>query len=199
LKTSVEKIEKLFPSVYITLISILLGFAVEDVIGQLREIAQINIYLALSAIGILSGVIAAWIGYSFVSMTQERLPRVLDAVHVFFLAFGFYILNTTLGMEVWWYFSALFVIHVVALFATIYNVNILMQSLSTGDNWRIFLPNSLVFLIAIIIYPIAAWMSFNATLPRGIELSLIAYYTISNILWAYFFYRGWSKIINNRT
>jgi hypothetical protein len=199
LKTSVEKIEKLFPSVYITLISILLGFAVEDVIGQLREIAQINIYLALSAIGILSGVIAAWIGYSFVSMTQERLPRVLDAVHVFFLAFGFYILNTTLGMEVWRYFSALFVIHVVALFATIYNVNILMQSLSTGDNWRIFLPNSLVFLIAIIIYPIAAWMSFNATLPRGIELSLIAYYTISNILWAYFFYRGWSKIINNRT
>ena len=199
MKTSVEKIEKLFPSVYITLISILLGFAVEDVIGQLREIAQINIYLALSAIGILSGVIAAWIGYSFVSMTQERLPRVLDAVHVFFLAFGFYILNTTLGMEVWWYFSALFVIHVVALFATIYNVNILMQSLSTGDNWRIFLPNSLVFLIAIIIYPIAAWMSFNATLPRGIELSLIAYYTISNILWAYFFYRGWSKIINNRT
>ena len=145
MKTSVEKIEKLFPSVYITLISILLGFAVEDVIGQLREIAQINIYLALSAIGILSGVIAAWIGYSFVSMTQERLPRVLDAVHVFFLAFGFYILNTTLGMEVWWYFSALFVIHVVALFATIYNVNILMQSLSTGDNWRIFLPNSLVF------------------------------------------------------
>ena len=132
-------------------------------------------------------------------MTQERLPRVLDAVHVFFLAFGFYVLNTTLGMEIWWFFSALSVIHGVALFATIYNVNILVQSISTPYDRRIFLPNSLVFLVALVIYPIAAWMSAKGILPGEIELTLIAYYTVSNILWAYFFYRGWSKLIGNPT
>ena len=199
MQTNKEKIERLFPSVYITLISILLGFAVEDVVTLLREIAPIDIYSVLSAGGILSGIIAAWIGYSFVSMTQERLPRVLDAVHVFFLAFGFYVLNTTLGMEIWWFFSALSVIHGVALFATIYNVNILVQSISTPYDRRTFLPNSLVFLVALVIYPMAAWMSAKGILPGEIELTLIAYYTVSNILWAYFFYRGWSKLIGKTT
>jgi ABC-type dipeptide/oligopeptide/nickel transport system permease subunit len=94
-------------------------------------------YTSLSAAAILSTVIGAWIGYSFVSMTQERLPRVFDAVHVFFLAFCFYLVNSTLGMEIWWFFSALCLYHGVGLFAVIYNANILVKSLSTSYDWRI--------------------------------------------------------------
>jgi hypothetical protein len=195
LKANKEKIEKLFPSVYITLISILFGFAVEDVISRLREIAPIDLYTALSAIGILSGVIAGWIGYSFVSMTQERLPRVVDAVHVFFLAFGFYLLSTTLGMEVWCFFAALCLYHAAALFATIYNGNILIQSFSTTYDWKLFLPDRLLVVICLVLFPVGAWMSLKGMLPSEVELSLIAYYSISNILWTYFFYRGWSKLI----
>jgi len=196
LKSNKEKIEKLFPSVYITLISILLGFAVEDVISRLRELAPFDIYTALSAIGILSGIITAWVGYSFVSMTQERLPRIVDAVHVFFLAFGFYLLITTLGMEVWWFFAALCPYFGAALFATIYNGNILIQSFSTAYDWQLFLPDRLIVAIAFVLYPICAWMSLEEMLPPEIELCLIAYYSITNILWTYLFYRGWSKLIN---
>ena len=83
-----NEIEKLFPSVYITLVSILLGFAVEDIVTRLGEFATLEAFDLLAAAGILSGIIAAWIGYSFVSMTQERLPRVWDAIHVFFLIFS---------------------------------------------------------------------------------------------------------------
>lgn len=196
MKANKEKIEKLFPSVYITLISILFGFAVEDVINKLRELAPFDIYTALSAFGVLSGIIAAWTGYSFVSMTQERLPRVVDAVHVFCLAFGFYLLNTTLGMDVWWFFATLFFYHGAALFATIYNGNILIQSFSTAYDWQLFLPDRLLVAIALVLYPVCAWMSFKGMLPSEIELFLIAYYSITNILWTYFFYRGWSKLIN---
>ena len=35
-----NEIEKLFPSVYITLVSVHLGLAVEDVVNRLRESAQ---------------------------------------------------------------------------------------------------------------------------------------------------------------
>ena len=196
MKTNKEKIEKLFPSVYITLISILFGFAVEDVISRLRELAPFDIYTALSAVGILSGIIAAWIGYSFVSMTQERLPRVLDAFNVFFLAFGFYILITTLGMEIWWFFAALCVYQCAALYASIYNINMLIKNLSTAYDWRVFLPLTLIVATGIGIYSVGAWMSLKGMLPPEIELSVIVYYSISNVLWVYFFYRGWSKLIN---
>jgi hypothetical protein len=196
LKTNKGKIEKLFPSVYITLISILFGFAVEDVISRLRELAPLDIYTVLSAVGVLSGIIVAWIGYSFVSMTQERLPKLTDSVNVFILAFCFYILITTLGMEIWWFFAALCVYQCAALFATIYNGNILLQSLSTAYDLRIFLPNILVVAVSLVIYSVGAWTSHKGMLPPEIELSVIVYYFISNILWVYFFYRGWSKLIN---
>jgi hypothetical protein len=196
LKTNKGKIEKLFPSVYITLISILFGFAVEDVISRLRELAPLDIYTVLSAVGVLSGIIVAWIGYSFVSMTQERLPKLTDSVNVFMLAFCFYILITTLGMEIWWFFAALCVYQCAALFATIYNGNILLQSLSTAYDLRIFLPNILVVAVSLVIYSVGAWTSHKGMLPPEIELSVIVYYFISNILWVYFFYRGWSKLIN---
>ena len=42
MKVTTDKIEDLFPSVYITLVSILLGFAVEDMVTQLRETAPID-------------------------------------------------------------------------------------------------------------------------------------------------------------
>jgi len=195
MKSNKEKIEKLFPTVYITLISILFGFAVEDVVTRLRELAPIDIFTALSAAGILSGIVAAWIGYSFVSMTQERLPRLMDSVNVFMLAFCFYILITTLGMEIWWFFAALSFYQCAALLATIYNGNILLQNLSTAYDWRIFLPNRLVAVISCVIFSAGAWMSHKGVLPSEIALSLIACYIITNILWVYFFYRGWSKLI----
>jgi hypothetical protein len=125
-----NEVERLFPSVYITLVSILLGFAVEDVINRLREIAPVDVFTAIAAVGILSGIIAGWIGWSFVSMTQERLPNVWDAIHVFFMALCFYALISTLGTEIWWVFLALAVYNFFGTFATIYNGNILLQSLS---------------------------------------------------------------------
>ena len=195
MKTNREKIEKLFPSVYITLISILFGFAVEDVISRLRELAPLDMYTVLSAVGVLSGIMAAWIGYSFVSMTQERLPRVLDAVHVFLMAFCFYILITTLGMEIWWFFAALCAYQCVALYAAIYNGNILLKSLSTAYDWRVFLPLRLIVAIGIGIYSVAAWMSREGMLSPEIEFSILVYYFISNILWVYFFYGTWTKLI----
>jgi len=48
-----NEIEKLFPSVYITLVSILLGFAVEDVVTRVSELATLSAFNLLAAAGIL--------------------------------------------------------------------------------------------------------------------------------------------------
>jgi hypothetical protein len=147
-----NEMEKLFPSVYITLVSILLGFSAEDVVTRLGELATLEAFDLLAAAGVLSGIIAAWIGYSFVSMTQERLPKVWDAIHVFFLAFGFYFLISTIGKEIWWFFFALSLYQLLATVATVYNANILAQSLANAPGWRIFPWNILLTFSGTAIY-----------------------------------------------
>ncbi len=190
-----NEIEKLFPSVYITLVSILLGFAVEDVVTRLGELARFEAFDVLAAGGILSGIIAAWIGYSFVSMTQERLPRVWDAIHVFFVAFGFYFLISTIGKETWWFFFALSIYQLLGTVATVYNANILAQSLTSMPGWRIFPWNILLTFSGTAIYLVSA-LAFRQELLNGVAAIFLAvYFILTNIAWAYFFYRGWSDLV----
>ena len=196
LKTNRQKIEKLFPSVYITLISILLGFAIEDVISRLRELSPLDVQTVLIGVAILSAVFAAWTGYSFVSMTQERLPKLLDSVNIFLLAFGIYLLSSTLGLGVEWFFAALVVHFTFAMFATIYNFNILLRNLDTSYSWKIFLPNVVVIAAGLVVFLVSTWLSFAGILPRSVVITLIVYFFISNIMWTYFFYQTWSRLIN---
>ena len=119
-----NEVERLFPSIYITLVSVVLGFAVEDIVNRLGEIAPVDTFTAIAAVGILTGIIAGWIGWSFVSMTQERLPNVWDAIHVFLMAFCFYALISTLGTETWRVFIAL----------SVYNVFGALASFHQGGN-----------------------------------------------------------------
>ena len=193
-----KRIEKLFPSVYITLISILLGFAVEDLIGSLRELAPLDIYTSLTAVGILTGVFAAWTGYSFVSMTQERLPKILDGANVFYFALGIYLMISTMGMEKWYLFATISIYLCGALIGCIYNFNLLLTTVSSSYDLRVFRWDLSVIATGILVYPGASWMSMRGMLSSGVELFLIAYFTIINILWVYFFYKAWSKIVDEK-
>lgn len=190
-----NEIEKLFPSVYITLVSILLGFAVEDVVTRLRELATLEVFDLLAAAGVLSAIIAAWIGWSFVSMTQERLPKVWDAVHVFLMAFCFYFLISTLGMETWWFFLALSIYYVPGTVATVYNSNLLGQSLAHASGGRHFQWNILITVSGIVIFSVAAWASKQGMLPEGVDIFLVGYYILTNVAWIYFLYKGWSRLM----
>ena len=192
-----NKIEKLFPSVYITLVSMLLGFAVEDVISQLRQLNSIGVLSILSGVSILSAIIAVWTGYSFISMTQERLPRFLDVLNPFFFAFCFYMLSSTLGHDTWYLFAALSIYMASGLFAFIYNARYLMKSVSGTESIKIFRGNIVLLVLALIIYPLATLLSKGGLLASSVEASLILYFFITNIIWTYFFCKGWSEIINN--
>ena len=197
MKKPVRKIEKLFPSVYITLISILLGFAVEDVISRLQELNSIHIYDALKAVSILSGIFAAWTGLSFISMTQERLPRLLDGLNVFALAIGFYVLISSLGKENWYFFAFQSIYMFGAVFSVIYNLNLLLEVLPTSYTLRVFRMDILLAAFNLLIYPPAAWMSMKGILPSGIEIFLIAYVAIANGMFTISFYKSWSKLIKD--
>jgi hypothetical protein len=195
LTTNLRKIEKLFPSVYITLISILLGFAIEDVITRLRELAPLDPHTLLTAAALLSIIFSAWTGYSFISMTQQRLPRLLDSINVFLLALAIYMMNSTLGLEIWIFFCAAAIYLAIAIFSTIYNYQIFLENLSASYSWRIFSINVWISVLSVVICANAAWMSKQGLLPYILELCLIASLIIIASLWTYFFYKTWTKVV----
>jgi hypothetical protein len=192
-----NEIEKLFPSVYITLISMLLGFAVEDVITQLRALNSIDTYSALTAVSILTAIIAVWTAYSFGSMTQKRLPRLMDVINVFFFAFCFYLLNSTIGLDIWYFFAAISIYGANALFAFIYNMKDVIKSVSPTRTLQMFRWDIVIVGHTLAIYPVAAWLSMKGMLSFSIDVSLIAYFFVINVIWTYFFSKAWSELIND--
>lgn len=195
MKTDISKIEKLFPTVYITLISILLGFAIEDLVSQFRELDQIDFYAILKAAAIFSGIFGAWTGLSFISMTQERVPKLLDCVNIFFFSLTIYILNSTLGLEVGYFFAALSLYLVAAMIASIYNFNMLLRNLPTSYSLGFFRPEFILIAISLVLYTFGAWLSLRGMLPLSAEIFLILYFIVANILWTYIFYKKWSVLI----
>jgi hypothetical protein len=194
MKTSTAKIETQFPSVYITLISVVLGFAIEDLITSLRALHSINVYSALTGVGIIAAIFTGWTGYSFVAMTQERMPNVSDGLNVFLIGLSFYLLNTTIGHEVWHFFAALSIYECFVLFASLYNLRQFIHSISGSYSWRDFHWNLFLTVSLILMCPVAAYMSANEMLAPGIEISVLAYFILANILWTYFFYKFWCRV-----
>lgn len=186
-----NEIERLFPSVYVTLMSMLLGFAVEDVITQLRELNSIDVYSALIAVGILSAIFACWTGWSFVSLTQERLASVLDGLNVFSLTFCMYVLSSTIGQDIWWFFAGVSIYFVVAQFAFFYNTKHWMKALNALDRKDLLRWPIVLIVHPIPIYIIAAWMSAKGALAPSIELYLIIHYILIQVVWTYFMSRAW--------
>lgn len=130
-------------------------------------------------------------------MTQERLPKVWDAIHVFLLAFGFYFMTGTLGMEFWWFFLAISLYEVLATIATVYNVDILARSLARKSGWRIFTWNILSTSSCVVIYSVAAWASKQELLHSGVEIFLCGCFILLNIHWIYCFWKGWSRLMED--
>lgn len=78
-----DRIEGLFPTIYVTLISVLLGLALEDLLSLIRTVDNSDPWIWVVGISMLTFYIAVWTGYAFLAITQKRRPRILDTVNEF--------------------------------------------------------------------------------------------------------------------
>jgi hypothetical protein len=92
-------------------------------------------------------------------------------------------------------FSAATIYLVAAMLATVYNFNLLLRNPTTAYSWRLFQWNVFIIAICLVIFPIGIWMSIEGMLSSSIEILFIVCFFVCNILWTYFFYHGWSKLI----
>ena len=188
---NIARIEDRFPTIYITLISVLLAVGLEDAISQVRGVEDNELFNWVIAVYVGGTTLAAWTGYSFVAITQIRRPRLLDSVNVFGLAIGVLILNSTIGAPHHWFFFAFSLYMLLASYAVAYNINMLAETMPfemTFSDWAPCMWGTLLYAP-----PSAAvgWLSYSGLVSETTEIALALVAMTQPPLWAMSFYKMW--------
>ena len=194
---NIARIEDRFPTIYITLISVLLAVGLEDAISQVRSVESNELFNWIIAIYVAGTTLSAWTGYSFVAITQVRRPRLLDSFNVFGLAIGVFIINSSIGAPHHWFFFAFSVYMLLASYAVVYNIKMLADTMPFDMRFEDWAP----CLWGVLLYSppaaIVGWFSYSGLLSGATEITLAIVVMTQPALWAMSFYKMW-KITMNR-
>ena len=190
---NIARVEDLFPTIYITLISVLLAVGLEDAISQLREIESNDLFDWVIAVYVSGTTLAAWTGYSFIAITQVRRPRLLDSVNVFGLALGIFTLNSSIGESHRWFFSAVSLYMFLAAYAVFYNVKLLAEVLPFELQFKDWAPCLWGTLFYFPPAALAGWFSLREMVAETTEILLALIIMTQPILWVLSFYKMWKK------
>jgi hypothetical protein len=99
------------PNVYLTLVSIIVALALEDLFSLVREIytaaepQTITVLVRLQIQGAISAAFATWVGYCHIFITTRWILGIWDALSVMALLVTLFLINSFVGAEnpVWWF------------------------------------------------------------------------------------------------
>ncbi len=117
-----NRLEENYSTIYITIVSVLLGLALDDIVSILRNIESISFFNWLTAAFSVHVIFNAWVGYSAVASIARLVPSVWDALNVFTLSVAHFALNSAIGEEPTVFFYTASCYSAVAGGVTYYNV-----------------------------------------------------------------------------
>ena len=94
-----EEAKKHFGTVYITLVSVLLGLALDDLVSIVREVEQRDAFVWVTSIFVVHIIMNAWIAYTSLVIRVNLEPHPVDALHVFVLSAAHFAINSFVGTE----------------------------------------------------------------------------------------------------
>ena len=188
---NIARIEDRFPTIYITLISVLLAVGLEDAISQVRTVQSNELFNWIILIYVCGTTLAAWTGYSFVAITQVRRPRLLDSVNVFGLAIGIFILNSSIGKSHHWFFFSVSFYMLLAAYAVAYNIRMLSEIMPFDMSFRDWAPCMWGTLFYAPPAAIAGWLSYRGLLAETGEILIAIVIMSQPPLWSMSFYKMW--------
>jgi len=196
-KLDLARIDDRFPTIYITLISVLLAVGLEDAVAQVRVVESSEFFNWVIAVYVGGTTMSAWTGYSFVAITQVRRPRLMDSMNVFGLAIGILILNSSIGKPHYWFFAAVSLYMLLATYAVIYNIKLLAEVMPFKVQFSDWAPCLYGVLLYAPPYAVISWLSYRGALDVNVELAFALFAMTQPILWAASFYKFWKRTMNS--
>lgn len=107
----IKQIRDSHPSVYLTMVSIIVALALEDLFSLVREIytvagpEAVTVLLWLQILGAFSSAFATWVGYCHIFITTRWILGIWDALSVMTLLVTLFLINSFVGAEnsAWWF------------------------------------------------------------------------------------------------
>jgi len=185
---------KHFGTIYITLVSVLLGLALDDLVSVVRSLEHSDPFVWLTSVFVVHIIMNAWIAYSSTAVIVTLEPHPWDALNVFVLSAAHFAINSFVGPEATPFLLAVGVYSLTAA-ATVYAVTLRVRS----DPHVEVPPLAFRPVIALNIGSGLLFLLFGGAsaldgVPRGLQLVFVACSLPYASTWLVLFWRSWKTI-----
>jgi hypothetical protein len=200
-----RRIRDQFPTLYITLVSVLVGLALADLVAEARarmELWPLNLD-TLRTWGELTGnlfsALAAWVVYAHIGISRRHIPTFADSLIAFTLPLFLLLLNSYVGvtpMWKWLYLASGFLVFSIA--TTLWNFHILRQEteLASFRHLARITGYPIIFVTGIPFYAAAGWADQHHLLSPLLETLCALIPAPSALFLCHIFLREWRTAID---
>ncbi len=192
------------PMVYLTLVSIIVALALEDLFSQVREIYALagpdatSVLLWLQIIGAFSTALGVWVGYCHILITTRWILGIWDALSVMSLLVSLFLINTTVGAANpgWWFFAI--GVHALAGGGILYvnlrramkEPNVVNDALPAPNSWSFFhlmITGGLTVILGLVV--------FSGVVSAFIISLFAAAVVVLVVSWSFVWVNAWRKSV----
>jgi hypothetical protein len=188
-----ERLRDHFSVVYITIVSIMLGLALDDAVSVVRDVGQLDLFTGLTAAFSIIVIFNAWVGYSMSASVARLVPSVWDALNVFALSFAHFALNTAIGKAPIVFFVVAGVYAGIAGIVIYYNVRRINQDPDIDYDYRIFRKLIVLNAAGALAFLLTALFVYLGQVPTGMQVVLVALGIPFAVAWLVVFLTVWRK------
>ncbi len=185
------RLEENYSAIYITIVSVLLGLALDDIVSILRSLESISLFNWLTAAFSVHVIFNAWVGYSVAASIARLVPSAWDALNVFTLSVAHFALNSAIGEEQTVFFYTASCYSAVAGGVTYYNVWRANQDDSIDIVPRTFLKVIAINAVGAGAFLTAGIVTQTVILSDTAQNSIVVLGIPFATLWLYVFLRVW--------
>ena len=190
-----ERIKNNYSTVYVTIVSIFLGIALEDAVSLFREIESPGLKEWVFITLCILLIINSWIGYSSLAIVVRLVPTPMDAINVFILTTFQLTLNTFITYPHFYYWLVLGAFNLGAAIAVTYNVYRASKDIESGISIGLFRPIIFFNLLAVPVNLVIGYALYKELFAPMMNVILLFSLLLFPVLWLYLFWNRWKKII----
>lgn len=191
--TDADRIKERFSTVYITIVSIFLGLAMEDLFSKFTSIENPDFYAYVILVLVSLLVINLWVSYSNMAISIRLIPNPMDAFMVFGSIMGLYILNFMIFRSAYEFFYVHGLFNLGAALATVYHVKRALSDDNVDFDPLIFRPvyalNVAIFAMSICVGVVLQLHLIGET----VEAVLAGMVLVCPIAWLWVFWSNFKR------
>ena len=199
-----NRIKQQFPSLSITLLSVLIGLVFADLVSEARgrmtlwplDVDTIRTWGQILAMG--ANALNCWVFLAYIGISRLRIPTLEDSLIAFMAPVPLLIGNSFVGLrEVWpWFYYASFYLFM-SLITTLVQVRTVSADRELVSFARIAKPFGplLVLYVGTPFYAVAGWADSHGMLSPVIEMLLAVGATPAALGFLVLFLRSWHRAI----